>query len=215
MPPSSPSSPDRQPGRLIVIAGPGGVGKTTIVSELRRRLPLHFSVSATTRDPRPGEVHGFHYRFVTRPEFQRLIDSDALLEWAVFNDNYYGTPRDAVTAALEEGRDVLLEIEVQGAAQIRQAIPDALMIFIAPPDLDALRTRLERRADTTADDITAKLEIAEQEMAAAPLLFDHIVVNDDRQRATRQILTLLGASSPSEDDVAWEIGGETTTLNGT
>lgn len=192
MPDCSQNSPDQtRSGRLIVIAGPGGVGKSTIVAELRRRIPLHFSVSATTRDPRPGEVHGFHYRFVTRPEFERLIDAGELLEWAVFNGNYYGTPRDAVAAALDDGRDVLLEIEVQGARQVRAAMPEAMMIFIAPPSRSALRRRLERRADTTEEDIAAKLRIAEEELAAAPELFDHVVVNEDVEQATSEILEIL------------------------
>jgi guanylate kinase len=191
VPPSSTNSPDTTRGRLIVIAGPGGVGKSTLVAELRRRMPLHFSVSATTRDPRPGEVHGFHYRFVTRPEFERLIDADDLLEWAVFNGNYYGTPRDAVVAGLEDGRDVLLEIEVQGAYQISRVMPEAIMIFVAPPSLNALQRRLEKRADTSEADIEAKLRIAEAEMAAAPELFDHIVVNDDKERAVGEILGIL------------------------
>lgn len=167
------------------------MGKSTIVAELRRRIPLHFSVSATTRDPRPGEVHGFHYRFVTRPEFERLIDAGELLEWAVFNGNYYGTPRDAVAAALDDGRDVLLEIEVQGARQVRQSMPEAIMIFIAPPSRSALRRRLEARADTTEEDIAAKLRIADQELAAAPDLFDHVVVNEDVEQATGEILEIL------------------------
>ncbi|HJR93420.1 MAG TPA: guanylate kinase [Acidimicrobiia bacterium] len=191
VPLSSKSSPENRPGRLIVIAGPGGVGKSTIVAELRRRIPLHFSVSATTRDPRPAEVQGFHYRFVTRPEFRRLIDAGDLLEWAEFNGNYYGTPRDAVVAGLEDGRDVLLEIEVQGAAQIRQAMPEATMIFLAPPSTEALRRRLLDRADTSEADIEAKLRIAQAELAAAPELFDHIVVNDDRERAVGEILGIL------------------------
>ena len=195
VPLSSKSFPDHRPGRLIVIAGPGGVGKSTIVAELRRRLPIHFSVSATTRDPRPGEVHGFHYRFVTRPEFERLIDADDLLEWAEFNGNYYGTPRDAVTAGLEDGRDVLLEIEVQGAAQVRRVMPEAVMIFVAPPSIEALRRRLEYRADTSAADIDAKLLIAEAEMAAAPELFDHIVINDDKDRAVGEILDVLAGQA--------------------
>lgn len=159
-------------------------------------MPLHFSVSATTRDPRPGEVHGFHYRFVTRPEFERLIDADDLLEWAVFNGNYYGTPRDAVTAGLEDGRHVLLEIEVQGAFQVRRVMPEAIMIFISPPSPEVLRRRLEVRADTSNADITAKLAIAEEELAAAPELFDHIVVNDDVERAAGEIQGILTTAGP-------------------
>ena len=195
MPESSQSSPDspapRERGRLLALSGPGRVGTSTVVAELRRRIPVHFSVSATTRDPRPGEIEGFHYRFVTPEQFRQLIDRGDLLEWAVFNGNYYGTPRDAVEAAIADGRDVLLEIEVQGARQIRQVIPDALMIFIAPPSMDDLRRRLEKRADTSPEDIEAKLRIAEEELAAAPELFDHIVVNDDMERAVGEILEIL------------------------
>lgn len=167
------------------------MGKSTIVAELRRRRPLHFSVSATTRPARPGEVDAFHYRFVDRDTFQRLIHEDAFLEWAVFNDHYYGTPRDAVAAALADGRDVLLEIEVQGARQVREVMPEAVMIFVAPPSLDSLRARLETRADTSAEDIDAKLRIAREELAAAPTLFDHVVVNDDVARAVEEVLGLL------------------------
>lgn len=196
VPPSSPNSPDeggsnRERGRLIVIAGPGGVGKSTIVSELRRRLPLHFSVSATTRSPRPGEIDGFHYRFIERDAFSRLISDNALLEWAVFNDNFYGTPRDAVEAALSDGRDVLLEIEVQGARQVRKVMPQAMMIFVAPPSVESLRSRLQSRADTSSEDIEAKLRIAREEMAAAPDLFDHVVVNDDVDRAITEVAAIL------------------------
>jgi guanylate kinase len=167
------------------------VGKSTIVAELRRRIPVHFSVSATTRPSRPGEVEGFHYRFVTPEEFRRLVDDDALLEWAVFNEHYYGTPRDAVEAALEDGRDVLLEIEVQGARQVRKVMPEALMIFVAPPSLADLRRRLQARADTSPTDISAKLRIAEEELAAARQLFDHVVVNDDVERAVEEVVAIL------------------------
>lgn len=190
VPPSFQSFPEQR-GRLIVIAGPGGVGKSTIVAELRRCIPVHFSVSATTRTARPGEVDGFHYRFVDQETFEGFISNGQLLEWARFNGNYYGTPKDAVLAAMADGRDVLLEIEVQGARQIRTEMPEAEMIFIAPPSVDHLRRRLVARADTSATDIEAKLRIAIEEMAAAPEVFDHIVVNDDVERATREIVGLL------------------------
>ena len=167
------------------------MGKSTIVAELRRRIPVHFSVSATTRPPRPGEVDGFHYRFVTPEEFRDLIDRGELLEWAVFNGNYYGTPKSAVEAALDDGRDVLLEIEVQGARQIPGDArrPDDLH---RAPSMEDLRRRLGSRP-TSAEDIEAKLRIAEEELAAAPGLFDHIVVNDEMERAVDEILRILDA----------------------
>ena len=178
-------------GRLLVISGPSGSGKSSIVRELLDRLDLVFSVSATTRLPRPGERHGVHYQFVSRRDFQAMIDGDELLEWAEYNNRFYGTPAAPVNEALTEGKDVLLEIEIQGARQIREKRPDTRMFFIAPPGIDELELRLRRRGDTSTEDIEDRLTIAEAEMAEAPELFDHIVVNDHLQEAIDETLELI------------------------
>ena len=178
-------------GRLIVVSGPSGVGKSTIVKSLLERLPLEFSVSATSRQPRPGERHGTHFHFVTRDEFEHLISSDSLLEWAVYNGNYYGTPAEPIGKANEVGRDVLLEIEIQGARQVRAHRPDALMFFIVPPSLEVLGDRLRSRGDTSEADIIGRLEIASTELEEAPDLFDHLITNDEVNRATSEIANLI------------------------
>lgn len=148
-------------------------------------------MSATTRPPRPGEIDGVHYWFVDRARFERMIAEGAFLEWAVFNDNYYGTLRDPVDRALAAGKDVLLEIDVQGARQIRRLRPDARMVFVAPPSLEELRRRLQGRGDTSPTEIDAKIEIARSEMAAAEELFDLVVVNSDLDQAVGEIVRYL------------------------
>jgi guanylate kinase len=187
---------------LLVVSGPSGSGKSSIVRELLDHLDIDFSVSATTRLPRPGERHGDHYDFVSLKDFEAMIESGDLLEWAKYNNRYYGTPRAAVDAAVAAGRDILLEIEIQGARQVRQNRPDALMFFIAPPSLEELERRLRRRGDTSASDIEDRLEIAETEIDEAPGLFDHMVVNDHLERAVGEIEGLItsdgsGNLSPS------------------
>ena len=182
------------PGRLIVVAGPSGSGKSSIVSSLVEQLGLVFSVSATTREPRSGEVDGTHYHFVSRPRFEEMIAGDELLEWAEYNGDYYGTPAEPVHAANAAGDDILLEIEIQGARQVRRHRSDALMFFIVPPSIDELRRRLEARGDTEQGVIEARLVIARSEMAEAPELFDHIVVNDVLERATDEIVGLITGS---------------------
>ena len=148
-------------------------------------------MSATTRDPRLGELEGVHYRFVTEAEFDRLQDEGALLEWAEYNERRYGTPRQPVVEHLMEGEDVLLEIEVQGARQIRGSYPAAVMFFILPPSIEELEARLRLRADTSEEDIHRRLLIARQEIADARGVFDHIVVNDELERAIAEIDGLM------------------------
>lgn len=177
--------------RLLVISGPSGSGKSSIVRELIERLGIEFSVSATTRLPRPGERHGVHYNFISRRDFEKMIDSDELLEWAIYNNRYYGTPQALIDETLADQRDILLEIEIQGARQVRERKPEAIMYFIAPPSLEELEKRLRRRGDTSDEDIEDRLEIAKSELAEAPDLFDHIVVNDNLDQAISELEGLI------------------------
>jgi guanylate kinase len=178
-------------GRLIVISGPSGSGKTSIIRRLLDRVDIVFSVSATTRPPRPGETQGVDYNFVTTEEFEEMIARDALLEWAIYDGNHYGTPSDPVAAETAAGRDVLLDIEIEGARQVRAQRPDALMIFVSPPSTEVLRRRLRSRGDTSSRDIASRLKIAESQLEEAPGLFDHIVVNEDLEHAIDDVADLI------------------------
>ena len=179
--------------RLLVVSGPSGSGKSSIVRELIERLGIEFSVSATTRLPRPGERHGVHYNFISRRDFEKMIEADELLEWAIYNNRYYGTPEAPIEETLDDQRDILLEIEIQGARQVRERKPEAIMYFIAPPSLEELERRLRRRGDTSDEDIEDRLEIAQSELAEAPELFDHIVVNDNLEQAISELEGLITA----------------------
>jgi guanylate kinase len=175
-------------GLLIVISGPSAVGKDTVVRRLLELDPkLRYSISATTRPPRPGETN---YTFVTREEFQKLIEEGAFLENAEYAGNLYGTLRDRVTQAREAGHDIILKIDVQGAAQVRAKSPDGTFIFIAPPSMEELERRQTLRDSETMEDRIARRKIAEQEMAYSKH-FDHIVVNDDVDRAAEEILKII------------------------
>lgn len=186
----------RPHGRLFVLSGPSAVGKSTVLARLRATLPeLFFSVSATTRQPRPGEVDGVAYQFVDRDEFNAMVDAGRMLEWAEFAGNLYGTPRDPVAQQLAAGRDVLLEIDVQGARQVRTATgsntPEAaVLIFLAPPTLDELARRLVGRGTESTEIRRARLDAAKAELAAEPE-FDHTVVNRDVTEATATLIDLL------------------------
>jgi guanylate kinase len=188
-------------GRLIVIAGPSGVGKGSVVRELLARDPhgLALSVSATTRAPREGETHGMHYLFVPDEVFDRMIANGDLLEWAPVVGHRSGTPRRAVEELLEAGRDVILEIDVQGAEQIRRLVPDALLVFLAPPTMDELERRLRGRGTETGERIAARLAVAGWEMDQQGW-FDHVVVNDDLERASSQVAAIIDASRSARPD---------------
>jgi guanylate kinase len=178
-------------GQLIVISGPSGVGKDTVIKRLLELDPkLRYSVSYTTRPPRPGEVDGIDYRFVNREEFERLIRENALLEYASYDGHLYGTPIVPLDQARAAGYDIVLKIDVQGAEQVRKRAPDALRIFLAPPNMDELlRRRTERHSESPRDQ-TARQRIALDEMALAPH-FDHVVVNDDLERAVQEVLAMI------------------------
>ncbi|MFZ8909811.1 MAG: guanylate kinase [Candidatus Nanopelagicales bacterium] len=183
--------PGARRGRLLVLSGPSGVGKSSVVTRLRAAHPdLHFSVSATTRPPREGEMDGVHYHFVDRDRFEQMIAGGQLLEWAEFAGHLYGTPVAPVDAALDAGHDVLLEIELQGARQVRDSAPDAVRVFLAPPSWDVLVERLQGRRTEPDDVIARRLETARVELAAEGE-FDHSVVNTSVDQAAEEILALL------------------------
>jgi guanylate kinase len=179
-------------GGLFVVAGPSGVGKGTVIQrELEIDPNVVLSVSVTTRKPRPGEVDGVDYRFVSEEEFDRLVAADDLLEWAViFGHHRSGTPSGPVEAARSEGRHVLLEIDVQGARQVRERAPDAILIFLAPPSLEELERRLRGRGTEVEAQLEARLATAREELAEASG-FDHVVVNDEVNKAAEEIARIL------------------------
>jgi guanylate kinase len=182
-------------GRLIVIAGPSGVGKGSVVKRLLATDPeaLALSVSATTRAPRRAELDGRDYLFIDEGTFRGLVDRGEMLEWADVFGNLYGTPTATVDQHLRSGHDVVLEIDVQGAAQVRERAPEALLIFLAPPSLEDLERRLRGRGTESEDRIEERLERAAWEMAQATW-FDHVVVNDELERATDEVAAIIQAS---------------------
>ena len=177
-------------GKLVVISGASGVGKGTVLGiMMQKRGDLQFSVSATTRPPRPNETHGVHYYFVTRERFEEMIAAGDMLEYSAHNANYYGTPRAQAEEKMETG-SVLLDIEPNGARQVKNAAPDAVLVFIMPPSMEELERRLRGRGDTPEDQIAMRLERAVWEMEQRHW-YDHVVVNDDAERCAQEILKII------------------------
>ena len=185
-----------EPGSLVVLAGPTAVGKGTVSSYIRdHHQDVLLSVSATTRPPRPGEIDGVTYYFVDDDEFDRMIAADEFLEWATVHNAYrYGTPRGPILQALAQGKSVLLEIDIQGARQVRQVFPEARLVFLLPPSWDELVRRLTGRGTEDSDEQDRRLETAKEELEAQDE-FDHRVVNSDVETAAREVVDLMATSS--------------------
>lgn len=180
-------------GMLIVISGPSGAGKGTLCGLLLKKdKNLALSVSVTTRLPRDGEKEGENYFFTSVEDFQEKIKNNEFLEWAKVYNNYYGTPREFVEKYLKDGRDVILEIDIQGAAQIKKNYPDAVFIFILPPDLEELKNRIIKRGSETLDSFNLRINYAREELRAI-FMYDYVVVNDNLENALSKIQSIVSA----------------------
>lgn len=180
-----------QKGLLIVLSGPSGTGKGTVVKSILARADnVSLSVSATTREPRPGEINGVHYHFITKDQFSKMIEDDEILEYTCYSENYYGTPRENVEKLLDKGISVLLEIEVEGAMNIRRLRPDAVLIMLLPPSFKILEERLRSRGTNTEEDIERRLTQAKREIECYDK-YDYVVINEDGM-SDDAALTILG-----------------------
>ena len=181
-------------GVLVVFSGPSGSGKGTVLAQYFAAHPeAAFSVSATTRAPRPGEVDGVNYHFVTRERFEEMISQGEVLEYTQYGGNYYGSPAGPIREALEQGRDVVLEIEVEGAMQVRERFPEALLVFVLPPSFQELERRLTSRGTETPEQIGGRLAAARRELALAPR-YDYLLVNSQVEQAARQLGEIIASA---------------------
>ena len=192
-------------GKLFVISGPSGVGKGTLVKRiLEENKNLYLSVSATTRNKREGEIDGVSYYFKSREEFNGMVENGEFLEWATFCENSYGTPRGPVCDMLAEGKDVILEIEIQGAMQVRKNMPECMLVFIAPPSFEELENRLKGRGTESDDVIKLRIETAKKELKVAKE-YDYIVVNDNIEEATDNILSIIKAEKCKKERIICDL----------
>lgn len=188
-------------GKVIVISGPSGVGKGTVVQELlSNNDDCTLSVSATTRAPREGEVHGVNYFFITKEEFQSRIKNNAMLEYAQYCDNYYGTPRDYVQQSIENGKNIILEIEVQGALNVKSTMPEAVTVFVMPPSMIELEKRLRGRGTEEEEVIQQRLKTAVEEMRQSPK-YDYIVINHTVNQCVNDIKTIINSEKMKTDNM--------------
>lgn len=191
-------------GVLAVISGFSGVGKGTAVKELLKKYPYALSVSATTRSPRPGEVPGVSYHYITKEEFEKRIEENDFFEWARYVDNYYGTPKSFVMEKLEAGQDVILEIEAEGAFKVRSQYPQAMLIFMVPPSMEELRRRLVGRGTETPETVAKRLKKAAEEELDKAKLYDFLVINDDLAACVEELHSVIQNNKgikPSETDL--------------
>jgi guanylate kinase len=178
-------------GKLTVVSGPSGAGKDTLIQAALEAIPeLTLIASATTREPRKGEVDGRDHVFLSREEFERWTEEDRLLEWAEYSGNLYGTPKQSVQELLDSGRSVVLRIELQGARQVKERRPDAVMVFVRAPSLEETRRRLESRATETSESVESRMATAVKEVAARDE-FDYEIVNEDREQARREMIEIM------------------------
>jgi guanylate kinase len=192
-------------GKLFVISGPSGVGKGTLVNKiLEENKELYLSVSATTRSKRDGEIEGINYYFKTKEEFLKMTEENEFLEWATFCENSYGTPKRPVFDKLNEGKDVILEIEIQGAMQVKKNMPSCVLLFIAPPSKEELIRRLKGRGTETDEVIKLRVETATKEFKVAKE-YDYIIVNDDIEKATDDILSVIKAEKCKKERIIDEL----------